>query len=248
MGLTPIPMLADSGAIGGNMSHEFIVIADTGESAVYCSTDWFDTDPLSIDIDFNKDLQSIVDDWTKLYAATDDKHKTSSCPLSKSELFTGRGIEVGHIFHFGTKYSSAMGALVSTPSGKEVPVQMGSYGIGVSRLVGAIIEANHDELGIIWPDKVAPFQIGLINLRVGNDECDQVCEKLYQKLTDSNIDILYDDRDERAGIKFSEMDLIGIPLRISVGPRSLSSGNIELKRRGGNEEEVSVESALENIL
>ena len=248
MGLTPIPMLADSGAIGGNMSHEFIVLADTGESAVYCSKDWFDTNALSMNINFDTDLQEIVDDWTKLYAATDEKHKASACPLADSELFIGRGIEVGHIFYFGTKYSSAMGAFVSTPGGKEVAVQMGSYGIGVSRLVGAIIEANHDDLGIIWPDSVAPFQVGLINLRVGNYDCDQVCEKIYQKLSDGEIDTLYDDRDERAGIKFSEMDLLGIPLRFSVGPRGLQSGHIELKRRGGDVEELSVEEALKNIL
>ena len=241
-------MLADSGAIGGNMSHEFIVLADSGESDIYCSKDWLNSDALSIDIDFDSNLQSIVDDWTRLYAATDDKHDPSACPLKNSELFIGKGIEVGHIFYFGTKYSSAMGALVSSSSGKQVAVQMGSYGIGVSRLVGAIIEANHDQLGIIWPENIAPFQIGLINLRVGNNECDQICEKLYEQLSAANVKTLYDDRDERAGIKFSEMDLIGIPLRISVGPRGLQSGNIELKRRGGNAEEISVESVLDKIL
>ena len=244
MGLTPIPMQADSGAIGGDMSHEFIVLADTGESAVYCDADWFKTDPLSLDIDFDADLQPIVDRWTELYAATDEKHDPATCPVDEKQLFTGRGIEVGHIFYFGTKYSESMGATVTDSEGKEIKVEMGSYGIGVSRLIGAIIEAHHDDDGIIWPESVAPFKAGIINLRAGDAGCDGVCEELYTKLNDAGVEVLYDERDERAGVKFAEMDLIGLPWQIAVGPRGVKAGTVEIKQRGGEREEVSLDSAL----
>ncbi len=247
MGLTPIPMQADSGAIGGDMSHEFIVLADTGESAVYCDADWLKTDPLSLEIDFDTDLQPIVDRWTELYAATDDKHDAGNCPIDEKQLYTGRGIEVGHIFYFGTKYSESMGATVSDSEGKEIQVEMGSYGIGVSRLVGAIIEANHDDDGIIWPESVAPFKAGIINLRAGDEGCDGVCGQLYDGLSGAGVDALYDDRDERAGVKFAEMDLIGLPWQIAVGPRGVKAGTVEIKQRGGEREEVSVESALARL-
>jgi prolyl-tRNA synthetase len=247
MGLTPIPMAADSGAIGGDMSHEFIILADTGESAVYCDKAWFNTDPLSLDIDFDADLQSIVDRWTELYAAADEKHDPATCPVDADQLYTGRGIEVGHIFNFGTKYSKSMGATVSNSEGQEVPVEMGSYGIGVSRLVGAIIEASHDAVGIIWPPSVAPFHVGLINLRAGDAGCDAVCQQLYDGLAAANIETLYDDRDERAGVKFAEMDLIGLPWQIAVGPRGVKAGTVEIKQRGGEREEVPAESALARL-
>ncbi len=231
MGLTPIPMQAESGAIGGDMSHEFIILADTGESTVYCDSAWLDSDPLSLDIDFGADLQPIVDRWTELYAATDEKHDPETCPVNEEKLYTGRGIEVGHIFYFGTKYSNAMG----------------SYGIGVSRLVGAIIEANHDDGGIVWPDSVAPFQVGLINLRVGDKACEEVCEKLYDSLNVAGVETLYDERDERAGVKFAEMDLIGLPWQVAIGPRGVKAGTVEIKRRGGEREEVSAETALARL-
>lgn len=247
MGLTPIPMQADSGAIGGDMSHEFIVLADTGESAVYCDADWFKTDPLSLDIDFDADLQPIVDRWTELYAATDEKHDPATCPVDEKQLFTGRGIEVGHIFYFGTKYSESMGATVTDSEGKEIKVEMGSYGIGVSRLIGAIIEAHHDDDGIIWPESVAPFKAGIINLRAGDAGCDGVCEELYAKLNDAGVEVLYDERDERAGVKFAEMDLIGLPWQIAVGPRGVKAGTVEIKQRGGEREEVSLDSALARL-
>jgi prolyl-tRNA synthetase len=247
MGLTPIPMQADSGAIGGDMSHEFIVLADTGESAVYCDADWFKTDPLSLDIDFDADLQPIVDRWTELYAATDEKHDPATCPVDEKQLFTGRGIEVGHIFYFGTKYSESMGATVADSEGKEIKVEMGSYGIGVSRLIGAIIEAHHDDDGIIWPESVAPFKAGIINLRAGDAGCDGVCEELYAKLNDAGVEVLYDERDERAGVKFAEMDLIGLPWQIAVGPRGVKAGTVEIKQRDGEREEVSLDSALARL-
>ena len=233
LGLTPIPMRAESGAIGGELSHEFIVLADTGESAVYCDRAWLDADPLATEIDYGADLQPIVDEWTRLYAATDDKHDAESCPVPAARLHEGRGIEVGHIFYFGTKYSKAMGATVTDPDGVEAPVEMGSYGIGVSRLVGAIIEACHDDAGIVWPEIVAPFAVGLINLRVGDSACDGACEALYARLAEAGVEVLYDDRDERAGVKFAEMELIGLPWQVAVGPRGVASGIAELRVRGG---------------
>ena len=238
LGLTPIPMRAESGAIGGELSHEFIVLADTGESAVYCDRAWLDADPLATGIDYESDLQPIVDEWTRLYAATDDKHDAASCPVPAARLHEGRGIEVGHIFYFGTKYSQAMGATVADPDGAEVPVEMGSYGIGVSRLAGAIIEARHDDAGIVWPGIVAPFAVGLINLRAGDAACDGACDALYARLVEAGVEVLYDDRDERAGVKFAEMELIGLPWQVAVGPRGVASGTAELKARAGGAAEA----------
>ena len=249
LGLTPIPMRAESGAIGGELSHEFIVLADTGESAVYCDCAWLDTDPLAMALDYEADLQPVVDRWTRLYAATDDKHDPASCPVPAGRLHEGRGIEVGHIFHFGTKYSKAMGATVTDPEGNEVAVEMGSYGIGVSRLVGAIIEASHDDVGIVWPAIVAPFAVGLINLRSGDTACDGACDALYARLVEAGVEVLYDDRDERAGVKFAEMELIGLPWQIAIGPRGVKSGTVELKARGSGEAEaLSVDAALARLI
>jgi prolyl-tRNA synthetase len=247
MELQAIPMQAETGPIGGDMSHEFIILADTGESEVYCHRDFLERDVLQRDIDYESDLQPLVDEWTSLYAATDDMHDAgrfeSEVPVD--QRVTARGIEVGHIFFFGDKYSKALGALVSTPAGDEVPVQMGSYGIGVSRLVGAIIEASHDDKGIIWPDSVAPFKVGLINLRTGDEACDATCNELYAKLGDAGVEVLYDDRQERAGAKFADMDLIGLPWQLIAGPRGLKDGKVELKnRRSGDTEELSIEAAL----
>ena len=249
LGLTSIPMQAESGAIGGDYSHEFIVLADTGESAVYCDRAWLDTDPLAMETDYEADLQPIVDEWTRLYAATDDKHDPSACPVPEDALYQGRGIEVGHIFYFGTKYSKAMGATVTDPEGAEVAVEMGSYGIGVSRLAGAIIEASHDEAGIVWPEVAAPFKVGLINLRVGDPACDEACEALYTRLLEAGVEVLYDDRDERAGVKFAEMELIGLPWQVAVGPRGVKSGTAELKARaGGGAEALSFESVSARLI
>jgi len=234
MGLTSIPMRADPGAIGGNMSHEFIVLADTGESAVFCDKAWLDSDPLSETVDYDSDLQPFVARWTRLYAATDDEHDPAACSVPAERLYHGRGIEVGHIFYFGTKYSKAMNASVTDEGGAEIFVEMGSYGIGVSRLVGAIVEASHDDKGIIWPAPVAPFKVGLINLRAGDAACDAMASELYAKLRRAGVEVLYDDRDERAGVKFASMDLIGLPWQVAIGPRGAASGKVELKARGAD--------------
>jgi prolyl-tRNA synthetase len=231
MGLKAIPMRAETGPIGGDLSHEFIILADTGESAVYCHKDLLTFDIVDQDIDFDADLQPIVDHWTSLYAAADDMHDAESCPVAKEDLVEARGIEVGHIFYFGTKYSAAMNAVVVGPDGNEVPLEMGSYGIGVSRLVGGIIEASHDDRGIIWPEAVAPFDVGIINLRVSDEACSAACEEIYGKLTDSGLDVLYDERDASAGAKFADMDLIGLPWQLIVGPKGLGAGTVELKYR-----------------
>jgi prolyl-tRNA synthetase len=245
MGLKAIPMAADSGPIGGDMSHEFIILADTGESEVYCHKDWLDVDVLSQDIDIDGDLQPVVDSFLSRYAATDEKHDPSTCPVPEADLITTRGIEVGHIFYFGTKYSEAMGARVTGPDGKEAPVHMGSYGVGVSRLVGGIIEASHDDRGIIWPESVAPFHIGLVNIKIDDATCTDVCENLYQKLNSAGVETLYDDRNERTGSKLADMDLIGLPWQVVVGPRSVNNGVVEVKnRRTGETEELTSEAVI----
>jgi prolyl-tRNA synthetase len=248
MGLKAIPMRAETGPIGGDLSHEFIILADTGESAVYCDKAWLETDILADDVDYAADLEPDFQRWTSLYAATDDMHDPAKCPLPADQLVTARGIEVGHIFYFGTKYSKPMNAVVTGPNGETVPVEMGSYGIGVSRLVGAIIEASHDERGIIWPEAVAPFRVGLINLRAADAKCVAACDALYGQLREAGLDTLYDDRDESAGAKFAAMDLIGLPWQLALGPRSLAAGTVELKNRAtGAKEELSIEAAINKL-
>ena len=245
MGLEAVPMRAESGPIGGDMSHEFLILADTGESEIACHKDFIDMDWSGSDIDFDADLQPVVDSFTEKYAATDEQRDPAAEKALGDNLVVGRGIEVGHIFFFGTKYSTAMGARVSGPDGDDVAVEMGSYGIGVSRLVGAIIEASHDENGIVWPESLAPFKVGLINLKAGDDDCDAACEGAYGTLRDAGVEVLYDDRDARAGAKFADMDLIGLPWQLIIGPRGLKSGVVELKnRKSGERQELNLESAL----
>ncbi len=246
LGLKAIPMEAEAGPIGGDLSHEFIILAETGESAVFCHRDLPAFDVLESEPDFAADLEPMVRRWTSLYAATDQKHDPGKCP--KDQLIEARGIEVGHIFYFGTKYSEPLGAAVSTQDGKPVPVHMGSYGIGVSRLVGAIIEASHDDNGIVWPDAVAPFAVGLVNLKAGDPRTTGTCDDIYAKLRAQGIEVLYDDRDERPGAKFADMDLIGLPWQLVVGPRGLERGQIELKRRRtGEKQELGLEAALSRL-
>jgi len=248
MGLKAIPMAADTGPIGGDLSHEFIILAETGESEVFCHRDLLDLDVLGETIDYDSDLQPIVDRWTGMYAATDEKHDPAEAAKLGDNLMNARGIEVGHIFYFGTKYSKAMNAAVVGPDGEQVFPEMGSYGIGVSRLVGGLIEAFHDENGIVWPEAVAPFGAGIINLKSGDDACDDVSADLYAKLQAAGCDPLYDDRDVRAGAKFADMDLIGIPWQIVVGPRGVQNGVVEFKNRAsGAREEISAESSLARL-
>ena len=246
IGLTAIPMQADTGPIGGDKSHEFIILADTGESKVFCDKKWQNLNIKLDKISYEENLQPIVDKFTSLYAATDEKHDPSL--IKKSDLLETRGIEVGHIFHFGTKYSNAMGAKVVMPDGKLIPVYMGSYGIGVSRLVGAIIESSHDQDGIKWPKPVAPFDVVVINLSVGNDKCDEMASSVYNMLKTNGKDILYDDSKESAGSKLASMDLIGIPYQIIIGPRLAKDDKFEIKNRLSNEKNiVSFDRILEFI-
>ncbi|MBF0095249.1 MAG: proline--tRNA ligase [Alphaproteobacteria bacterium] len=249
MGLRAIPMRADPGPIGGDMSHEFIILADTGESGVFCHKSFLEK-PIPEAADYGKDLQPIVDDWTGSYTATDEKHDPEADAVKAigADLVSARGIEVGHIFYFGTKYSKAMNAVVAGPSGEPVTVEMGSYGIGVSRLVAGIIEASHDDAGIIWPESVAPFKVGLINLKTGDAATDGACEGLHSALRRAGVDALYDDRDERAGAKFADMDLIGLPWQVIVGPKGVAKGMVELKCRAtGAREEVTAETAVTRL-
>ncbi|MEO5373926.1 MAG: proline--tRNA ligase [Alphaproteobacteria bacterium] len=249
MGLKAIPMRADAGPIGGDLSHEFIILAETGESGVFCHRGLLDK-PAPDNVDYASDLQPVVDDWTSLYAATDEKHDPDSEAVRQlgDSLVSARGIEVGHIFYFGTKYSKAMNAVVTGANGEPVTVEMGSYGIGVSRLVGGIIEASHDDAGIIWPESVAPFKVGLIDLKAGDAATGRVCADLYATLRRAGVEVLLDDRDERAGAKFADMDLIGLPWQVVVGPKGVARGLVELKNRAtGAREELSVEAAVTKL-
>jgi prolyl-tRNA synthetase len=245
MGLRAIPMRADTGPIGGDLSHEFVVLADTGESEIAYHRDFLDLTVKDAQIDIDGDLQPIVDRYTAKYAATDEQRDPEQEAALGDALITGRGIEVGHIFYFGTKYSAPMGATVAGPNGETITVEMGSYGIGVSRLVGAIIEASHDDAGIIWPATVAPFQIGLINVKADDAACTAAADDLYHRLSTAGVQVLYDDRPERPGVKFAEMDLIGIPFQLTIGPRGVAAGTVEWKeRRTGDRADLPVSAVL----
>ncbi len=251
MGLKAIPMRADTGPIGGNLSHEFIILAFTGESEVFCHADYLDYDIPAVDTDFDSipGLQGIVDRWTSLYAATSEMHDEAAFEaIPADKKMSARGIEVGHIFYFGTKYSEPMGARVMGPDGQERDVHMGSYGIGPSRLIAAIIEASHDENGIIWPEAVAPFDVAILNLKAGDAGTDGACERLYNELNAAGRDVLYDDRDERPGGKFATADLIGVPWQVLIGPKGLAEGKVELKRRAtGEREHLSLEDVVARL-
>ncbi len=251
MGLKAIPMVAETGPIGGNLSHEFIILASTGESEVFCHRDYLGFDVPAEDVDFDDiaGLQATVDHWTGLYAATSEKHDAAAFEtLPEAARVSARGIEVGHIFYFGTKYSEPMKALVTGPDGADHPVHMGSYGIGPSRLVAAIIEASHDDAGIIWPESVAPFRVAILNLKQGDAATDAACEKLYAELQARGLDTLYHDLDERPGSKFATTDLIGIPWQVVVGPKGLAAGQFEVKRRSdGSREMLSPDEVLNRL-
>ena len=251
LGLTAIPMRADTGPIGGDLSHEFIILASTGESEVFADKAVLDQPIPAADTNFDhaESLERIFNDWTAPYAATSEKHDEAAfAAVPEARRISARGIEVGHIFYFGTKYSDAMRATVTGPDGQEHPVHMGSYGIGPSRLVAALIEAFHDENGIIWPDSVAPFNVGILNLKVGDSGTDAACETLYHARSARGLDVLYDDRDERPGTKFATADLIGLPWQILVGPKGLAEGKVELKRRATGERELlSVDDVLARL-
>jgi prolyl-tRNA synthetase len=250
MGLKAIPMRADTGPIGGDLSHEFIILAETGESQVYCHADLVEMAPPGAGVDWDGDLQPLVDARTRLYAATDEMHDAARFEkeVPEAKRLSARGIEVGHIFYFGEKYSKPMKAMITHADGIERPAQMGSYGVGVSRLLGAIIEASHDDAGIIWPEAVAPFGVGLINLKVGDADTDAACAKAYDALTKAGKEPLYDDRDERPGAKFGTMDLIGLPKQLIIGPRGLKDGKVEIKdRKTGAREELPLDAALAKL-
>ncbi len=251
MGLQAIPMRADSGPIGGDNTHEVLVLAETGESEVFYDSEITDLTfgDREIDFDSREQCQGVLEEFTSRYARTDETHDEAIFnEVPEERRRVARGIEVGQIFYFGTKYSEPMGAVVADAEGNKVPVHMGSHGIGVSRLLGAIIEASHDDKGIIWPEGVTPFHVGIVNLKQGDEEADAACESLYAAFEAAGLEPLYDDRNERAGGKFATMDLIGLPWRITVGPRGLKNGVVEVtSRRTGESEEMAPEAAIERI-
>jgi prolyl-tRNA synthetase len=250
MGLKSVPMRADTGPIGGDMSHEFIILADTGESQVYCHRDLIDMPVPGEDVDYSGDLEPIIRQRTSLYAATAEMHDQSvfAAQVPADKQVSARGIEVGQIFYFGTHYSAPLNAVVTGPDGVERPVEMGSYGIGVSRLVAAIIEASHDDAGIKWPEPVAPFVAVILNLKQGDANTDRAAERIFRELGARGVDVLYHDLDERPGSKFATADLIGIPWQILIGPKGLGEGKVELKRRlDGSRELMPPEDAIARI-
>ena len=245
LGLKALPMAANTGPIGGNLSHEFIILAETGESEVFCDKRLLDI-PIPDD-DYSGDLGEVIEQYTSLYARTDEQHDAAffDAHVTAENRLSARGIEVGHIFYFGDKYSKAMNCRVTGPDGQEVAVHGGSYGIGVSRLVGGIIEASHDAEGIVWPWAVTPFHVGIINLKVGHGDTDALVAALNEQLSQRGLEVFVDDRDERAGAKFSEMDLIGLPWQAIIGPRGAEAGEIEIKNRAtGARQTLSLEAAV----
>src|SRR5437899_1659468 len=250
LGLKAIPVKADPGPIGGDLSHEFIILADTGESEVFAHRDLVEMGAPGPDIDWDGDLEPMVAQRTRLYAASDEMHDQArfEAEAPEDKRMTARGIEVGHIFYFGEKYSKPMKALVTGPDGQDRPIHGGSYGVGVSRLVGGIIEASHDEAGIIWPDAVAPFGVAVVNLRPGTAEVDAVAEQAYKALTEAGKEPLLDDRDDRPGAKFAALDLVGIPWQLIVGPKGVADGVVEIKRRAtGERQTLPLDAALKAI-
>ena len=248
LGLKAVPMKAESGPIGGDHAHEFLILAETGESAVFLDRNLVELTlgDRGLDYDDEAGMQSIFDDWTSGYARTGDTHDDAAfrAEAPENRRVEARGIEVGHIFYFGAKYSDPLGATIAAPDGGRVAVHSGSYGIGISRLVGAVIEASHDDKGIVWPECIAPFQVALVNLKQGDAACDGMCENLYGQLLKAGIETIYDDRDERPGAKFTTAELIGIPWRIAVGPRGLKEGVVEVaSRRDGKVETMTPEAA-----
>jgi len=248
LGIKAIPVKADPGPIGGDLSHEFVILAETGESGVFCHKDLLEMEAPGA-VDFEGDLSEHVDKRMALYAATDETHDEATfASLPADKQMSARGIEVGHIFYFGDKYSAPMGASVMGSDGKDHVVHGGSYGIGVSRLVGAIIEASHDENGIVWPKSVAPFGAGIINLKVGDAVTDAACDDLYVNLTNAGVDPLYDDKADRGGVKFGRMDLIGLPYQLVIGPRGVKEGKVEVKdRKTGERQNLSYDETLNFI-
>ena len=245
LGLKAIPMSANTGPIGGDMSHEFLILAETGESEIACHHECLNNNWLG-DINADSNLEQIVNTFTEKYAATDEMRDKKVEEALGNKLITARGIEVGHIFYFGSKYSAKLGGIVLGPNGEEITVEMGSYGIGISRIVGAIIEACHDDKGIIWPHSVSPYKVGLINLRLDDDICTNACDNMYALLNEAGVEVLYDDRDKKAGVKFADMDLIGLPWQVVIGPKGIKDGIVEIKnRRTGEVVELSSTNAMD---
>jgi prolyl-tRNA synthetase len=243
--LKAIPMTAETGPIGGDLSHEFIIISQTGESDIYFDSKLLEQENELQSINYSEDLSGLVNSYKSLYAVSDDKFNQDNFDnnVLKENQTRSKGIEVGHIFSFGTKYSETMKANVLNNDGKQTTVFMGSYGIGISRLVGAIIESSNDDKGIIWPKSVSPYDIGLINLKQKDNDITAISNGVYEKLLSAGFDVLYDDKNDNPGVKFSRMDLIGLPFQVIVGNKSKNDSILEVKnRKTGDISEVSTEN------
>ena len=249
LGLTAIPMAAETGPIGGDLSHEFVILAETGESKIYSDKRIFDID-VSQHSDEDDSIKDLRKKYDKFYAVTDDKYKKIDFEkkVEKSNQLITKGIEVGHIFYFGDKYSKPLKCSVDLKDGKKVDVKMGSYGIGVSRLVGAIIEAKFNNNVMKWPNSVSPFDVVIIPSLQKNDKSNyEKAEKIYKELLKNNIDVLLDDTDEHLSAKFKKFDLIGIPYQIILGSKS-TDNKFEFKEINGDTENLSLEEIKNNLL
>ena len=242
LGLKAIPMAADTGPIGGDLSHEFIILAETGESQIFADKRIFEINLDKYD-STDESLSEMRKDFTDIYAATDEKfdEKKFNSEVDKQNQIKTKGIEVGHIFYFGDKYSKPMNCLIDDKSGKKISVKMGSYGIGVSRLVGAAIEANYNNGIMKWPKSISPFEVVIIpSISKNNKENLKKAEKIYQELKKQNIDVLLDDVDENMSNKFKKHDLIGIPFQIIIGSKS-QENKLEFKELNSESEMLSLE-------
>ena len=243
LGLKAIPMAADTGPIGGDLSHEFIILAETGESQIFADKRIFEIDLNQYELT-EQSLSKMREDFSSIYAVTDEKFKENDFAknVKKENQIRTKGIEVGHIFYFGDKYSKPLNGLIDSHDGKKVAVKMGSYGIGVSRLVGATIEANYKNDVMKWPKSVSPFDVVIItSMGKNSNENIKKAEKIYKELKKQNIDVLLDDVDENMSNKFKKHDLIGIPYQIILGSKS-DGDKIEFKELNFESELLDLET------
>jgi len=248
LGLKSIPMKAETGPIGGDLSHEFIILADTGESKIFADKRIFDTQIEKYRNNENS-LKKMREDFSKFYAVTDDKFKKEEFDkhVKKSDQLQTKGIEVGHIFYFGDKYSKPMKCSVDSKEGKKTFVKMGSYGIGVSRLVAAIIEAKYNNEKMKWPTSVSPFDVVIIPSINKNDDSNmKKAIKVYEELKNNGVDVLLDDVEENMANKFKKHDLIGVPFQIIIGSKS-QKDELEFKEVNGDSKMLSMGNILKEL-
>ncbi len=249
LGIKAFPFEAETGPIGGTLSHEFILETTNGESEIFFDKTINDIKFDNIDSNDHESLKKLVDKFSKLYSRTLEKHdkKYFEKSVDAKNRKHSKGIEIGHIFYFGTKYSEKLNSVFLDSKGKTNHIFSGSYGIGVSRLVAAIIESSHDDKGIIWPKEVSPFELGLINVRKGDNISTDFCEKFYT-LFNKKYNIIYEDRDIRLGQTLNTFDLIGIPLQLIIGEKNIINNNVEVKDRKSGKVDLVSKEQLEGFL